>query len=111
MTQLEEKIKQLETLLELSYISIPINHLKKAGWSDEEICIIIDHFMNGGMLSEIIAPAKNTAGNDKIHLSVDALQDFDAFFSNRKRQIPGLVDRIAETRLNKEINEMNNEKR
>lgn len=111
MTKLEEKIKQLETLLKLSDISIHINQLKKAGWSDEEIGIIIDRFMSGDVLSEIIAPAKNATEDSSIHMSINALQDFDRFFCGRKHQIPGLVDKLSEIWQKKEIKKMNKEKK
>ena len=48
--------------------------------------------MNGGMLSEIIAPPKI----GKISDPVISLQEFDQFFFNRRNEIPGLTDQLIE---------------
>ena len=96
MNTLESKIKELQTLLnlDLSYVPMAVKSLSTSGWSDDEIVTIIDHFMSGGMLSEIIAPAENAKTRNAIIVSEDALRSFDHFFWSKVTKVPGLQDKL-----------------
>jgi hypothetical protein len=91
---MEKKIQSLADLLQLPYdmVSAQVKNLENAGYNEEERIIILDHFMNGGMLSEIIAPPKRAKNNNPI----GSLQEFDLFFFNRKREITVLSDQLIE---------------
>jgi len=91
---MKNKIQSLADILQLPYdvAAIQVKNMDNAGYDEEEITTILDHFMNGGMLSEIIAPPKR----GKISDPVISLQEFDLFFFNRRNEIPGLADQLIE---------------
>jgi hypothetical protein len=91
---MKNKIQSLVDLLQLPHdiVAAQVKKLENAGYDEEEMMIIIDHFMNGGILSEIIAPPKNAKINDPVRI----LQEFDLFFFNRRNEIPGLSNQLIE---------------
>lgn len=91
---MENKIKSLAEMLQLPYdvVSAQVKNMENAGYNEEERIIIIDHFMSGGMLSEIIAPPQKAKTSDP----VISMQEFDLFFFNRRNEVPGLADQLIE---------------
>ena len=73
-----------------------VKTMKENFWSDSEIIIIINHFLDGGMLSEIIAPAKNTKTDDEITASINALKRFDSVFFEKKTNNPEFANKLRE---------------
>jgi hypothetical protein len=92
VSKTNKKSEELAKLLQLDYsiVSKYVENLEENGYSEEEIETISNHFMNGGMLSEIIAPPKKSKKPDP----VTSLQEFDLFFFNRRNEIPGLADEL-----------------
>ncbi len=91
---MDNKIQSLVDLLQLPYdkVAAEVKNLENAGYDEEEVTAIIDHFMEGGMLSEIIAPPKK----GKVADPVIYLQDFDLFFFNRRNEVPGLANSLID---------------
>lgn len=110
MNALESKIKELQSFLDLSlnYVPMAIKTLSINGWSDDEIIIIIDHFMNGGMISEILAPAKSADTRKAILASTEALKAFDLFFDIKVAEVPGLKDKLFLIWVKKQSNTTEN---
>ncbi|MFA6256334.1 MAG: hypothetical protein WC606_04055 [Candidatus Absconditabacterales bacterium] len=92
----------------------PIEDLKQNHWNDLEIEIIINHFLDGGMLSEIIAPANKTMRlinqneisqsalkREEISESVEALKRFDQYFSAEKEKNINFANELREKWINR----------
>ena len=88
----ENKMREMADLIKSDYNTVCayVREMMDVGYDNEEVIIILDYFMNGGMLSEIIAPPKSR----KVHDPVLALQEFDRFFCTQRNKIPGLNDKL-----------------